>query len=106
MSSSNESNPDIYYQFEWKPNRNYCVTAKLSCDFECVEAETLEEGDGRFEKFALKICGKNADHGTFDVLGYYKTAQAAENAMENYPNGFMYFIFVWDRDGTCVNGCY
>ena len=97
--------PDAYYQFEWKTNRNFCVTAKHLCDFECSEADTEVEGDGKFEKFALKTEGEWADDGTFEVIGYYKTKKNAQKAMVDHRVNSLY-LFLWNRDGKCIDGCY
>ena len=97
--------PNAYYKFEWKANRNFCVTAKHFCDFECDEADTEVEGDGKFFKFALKTEGEWADDGSFTVVGYYKTQKNALKAMLDYPKS-SWLLFVWDRQGNCVDGAY
>ena len=63
------------------------------------------EGDGKFDKFALKTEGEWADDGTFEVIGYYKTKKNAQKAVENYPHAWTH-RFLWNRDGKCVDGCY
>ena len=100
--SSYVPRPNKYYEFKWTGNRNFCVTAKHCCDFECSEAE--EDVGGEFHKFALKTEGEWADWGTFEVVGYYKTKQNALKALHKYPDGNTY-LFVWNRDGKCVDGC-
>ena len=90
-----------YYQFEWKANRNFCVTAKHCCDFECDEATNEIEGDGKFLKFALKT----KDY--FELVGYFKTKNNAEKAWDKFmEKNYNYFMFVWNRQGECVNGYY
>ena len=85
------------FQFEWKTNRNFCVTGKFCLDFETAEAD-----NGKFHEFALKNAGY------FTVLGYYKTKKNAVKAMvdapyELYPN---YYFFMWNRAGECIDGVY
>ena len=96
-----------YFKFEWKANRNFCVTAKHALDFECDEADTEVEGDGKFLKYALKI----NDGGTFALIGYFKTEKAAAKAMvecwnHETPTHQNHFSFLWNRKGECVDGCY
>ena len=91
-----------YYQFEWKANRNFCVTAKHCCDFECAEADTEVEGDGKFNKFALKT----NDGGTFALVGYFKTQANANKALDKFQEKHaFYYIFIWNRKRECVDGC-
>ena len=80
-------------KFNWAPNRNYCLTMKHSLDFEC------EEADKDFIKFARQKQGSA-------VIGYYKskTAKALQKAYENCPYG--HYLFLWDREGNCVDGAY
>ena len=90
------------YEFDWKANRNFCVTAKHSCDFEGKEADEARENDKFFE-FALKLehdFGKS----TFRLVGYYKTERAAETAITN--THFQEYAFMWNRKGECVDGAY
>ena len=99
-----------YYQFEWKANRNFCVTAKHCCDFECDEAKTEEDGDGKFLKFALKtndVIRPGDFRGTFELVGYFNTQNNAEKAWDKFmEKNYNYFMFVWNRQGECVNGYY
>ena len=98
--SSQSTTNMSYYQFEWKANQNFCVTAKHVCDFECAEADTEVPGDCKFHKFARKI----DEYGTFTLIGYFKTQKAAEDAMiKTHSN---YYSFLWNRKGECVDGCY
>jgi hypothetical protein len=90
------------FQFEWKADRNFCVTAKHALDFESDEAEAAREG-GTFFKFALT--------GIFAVIGYYKTKRAAEKAMvecwnSETPTHPCHYSFLWNKAGECVNGSY
>lgn len=96
--------PNAYFEFDWKANRNFCLTAKHFCDFECEEAETEVAGDGKFFKFALKTEGEFADDGTFKLIGYYKTEKNAVKAMVNFPAYTR--LFLWNREGKCVDGVY
>lgn len=84
------------FQFDWKANRNFCVTAKFSCDFETAEADPE---DGKFLKYALK----NSEH--FTLIGYFKTVPDAVKAMNDSPLTWYYF-FIWDRKGECIDGYY
>ena len=61
------------------------------CDFEC------EEADNDFLGFALMKDG-------LYVKGYYKTEAELEPLYEN--RHYAYNLFVWDREGFCVNGAY
>ena len=97
------------FEFDWKANRNFCLTSKNSCDFECQEAEEAREND-TFHEFALKL-----EHvfwplgplqkSTFRFVGYYKTLKAAEKAMDNKID-FCEYAFIWNRKGEFVNGVY
>ena len=80
-------------EFNWAPNRNYCLTMKHSLDFEC------EEADKDFDKFARKKEGSS-------VVAYFKsmTSKALEKAYENRPYG--YWLFLWDREGNLADGGY
>ena len=89
------------FKFEWTAHRNFCLTAKHSCDYECTEADEARES-GTSDEFALKLehsFGKS----TFRVVGYYKTQKAAEKAMENKID-FCEYAFIWNRKGECVDG--
>ena len=58
-----------------------------------------EEGDNKFLPFALRKEG-------LYVLRYYKTEDGPDKAKvwENCPSGMN--LFLWDREGNCVNGAY
>ena len=45
-----------YNVFEWDkhPDAKFAITTKYSLDFECDEAQNVEEGDTNFETFAAK----------------------------------------------------
>ena len=90
---------DTPYEFQWKPNRNYCLTAKRMNLFECEEATNYEDEDNKFLPFALRKEG-------LYVLRYYKTEDGPDKAKvwENCPFGMN--LFLWDREGNCVNGAY
>ena len=87
------------FEFDWKQNRNFCLTMKYSLDFECDEATNYEETDKKFLPFALRKSG-------LTVLKYYKSEEGADRdkVWEYCPYG--YNLFLWSRDGECVNGAY
>jgi hypothetical protein len=92
----------ISFQFEWKANRNFCVTAKHQLDYECCEAQDAR-GTDEWLKFALK--------GSVELIGYFKTEKAASQAMVKcwnsaYPTHANHYSFMWNRAGECVDGCY
>ena len=106
------------FKFDWKANRNFCLTAKHSCDFECEEAEEAREND-KFDEFALKLEHRfwhpsrgilqdtevnlsGLQKSTFRLVGYYKTQKAAEEAMCN-KTSFAEYAFIWNRNGECVD---
>ena len=88
------------FKFEWKANRNFCVTTKHTCDFETVECDEARD-NGTFNEYALKPThsfGKS----TFKLVGYYKTLEQAYAALNETAGG--YYGFLWDRTGKCVDG--
>jgi hypothetical protein len=91
------------FQFEWKADRNFCVTAKPEGDFESDEAEAARE-EGTFFKFALT--------GDVALIGYFKTERAAEKAMvkcwnSERPTHPYHYSFMWNPAGECVRpSCY
>jgi hypothetical protein len=91
------------YKFDWKPNRNFCLTAKPAQDFEGDNACKAKEND-KFLEFALEKGGPYQDG--LVVVGYFKTedAKAVEEAWNHCP--YLWFLFLWDRNGKCVNGAY
>ena len=87
------------YEFEWKPNRNFCLTMKLSLDFECAAATNDDEDDNKFLSFALRKSG-------LIVLKYYKTEEEVNRDRVWAFCPWDYNLFLWNRDGECVNGAY
>ena len=87
------------FEFEWKANRNYCLTMKSSMDFECEEATNVEDNDNKFLPFALLKSG-------LTVVKYYKSEDGPDkdDAWADCPH--CAYLFLWDRKGTCVNGAY
>ena len=89
------------FQFEWKANRNFCVTAKHQLDYDCAEADAASGSE--WFKFSLS--------GEMSLIGYFKTEKAASRAMvkcwnsEN-PTHAYHYSFMWNRAGECVDGCY
>ena len=81
----------LKYKFNFPRGTKFCVTLKHACDFEC------EEADNDFLGFALMKDG-------LCVQGYYKTEAELEPLYENRHHA--YNLFVWDREGFCVNGAY
>ena len=88
---TNPIDPDLKYKFNFPRGTKFCVTLKHACDFEC------EEADNDFLGFALKKEG-------LYVKGYYKTEAELEPLYENRHHA--YNLFVWDREGFCVDGAY
>ena len=98
------TNPAPSFQFEWKANRNFCVTAKHFCDFDTTECdEARESGEEAFFAYSLKL-NHSFGEADFQLVGYYKTLKNAEAAMVAFP--FDYYTFLWNRAGECVNGAY
>ena len=90
------------FQFEWKANRNFCVTAKHQLDYECAEAQDAR-GTNDWFKFALT--------GEMSLIGYFKTEKAASQAMVKCwnsanPTHANHYSFLWNRAGECVDGSY
>ena len=92
------------FKFDWKTNRNFCLTAKHMFDFDTEEGDTARENDKYFE-YALKLEHRDIPYCTFRLVGYYKTEDAAEKAMVQKVKFFEYG-FIWNRKGECVNGAY
>ena len=96
------TNPAPSFQFEWKANRNFCVTTKYSLDFDTEECDEAREND-KFFDYALRLT-HHFGKANFQLIGYYKTLKNAEAAMVG--TSFGNYAFVWDRKGECVNGAY
>ena len=98
------TNPAPSFQFEWKANRNFCVTAKHFCDFDTTECdEARESGEEAFFAYSLKL-NHHFGEANFKLIGYYKTLENAEKALIKTAGDT--WSFLWDRSGKCVNGCY
>ena len=80
-------------KFNWKPNRNFCVTTKAQVFFESPRAEN------RFAEFALEREG-------LVVVGYFKskTSKELQDALDKCPHDR--YAFLWDRTGKLVDGVY
>ena len=87
------------FEFDWKPNRNFCLTMKSSLDFECPEATNEEEGDNKFLPFAMRKSG-------LTVVKYYKTEEGTTKDKAWYNCPYSEYLFLWNRAGECVNGAY
>ena len=92
------------FKFDWKTNRNFCLTAKHMFDFDTEEGDTARENDKYFE-YALKLEHREIGASTFRLVGYYKTQKTAEDAMDK-KTSYMECAFIWNRKGECVNGAY
>ena len=95
------------FKFEWKANRNFCLTTKHCLDFECQECDDAVE-NGTFFEYALKLehrfCGDALQPSSFRLIGYYKTEKAADKAIDTVDG--QEYSFVWNRKGECINGAY
>ena len=98
------------FKFEWKANRNFCVTTMDSCDFECQECDDARD-NGTFHEFVLKLEHTNLNSlqpSTFRLIGYFKTQENADKALgialETGNCGECVFIF--NRAGEIVDGSY
>jgi hypothetical protein len=90
------------FKFEWKANRNFCVTAKSANDFQSEEGQAAVEA-GTFLEFALT--------GEVSLIGYFKTEETARKAMvgcwnSEEPTHPWHYSFMWNRAGESVDGCY
>ena len=89
------------FQFEWKSNRNFCVTAKHQLDYECAEADAASGVE--WLKFSLT--------GEVALIGYFKNEKTARKAMvecwnSEKPTHAHHYSFMWNRAAECVDGCY
>ena len=92
------------FVFDWGTDYNFCVTTKWRGSFATDLSHEYRDQD-RFFEFALLEehpdifeCGFD-----FDLVGYYKTREEAEEAMFDHEGCY---VFLWDRSGKCVNGMY
>jgi hypothetical protein len=100
FAGSNDRTP---YKFDWKPNRNFCLTAKHSLDFEGPNGDEARE-NGKFLEFALEKGGPYQEG--LIVVGYFKS-QDSKTLQEAWEYGsHAYFLFLWDRNGECIDGAY
>ncbi len=93
------------FKFEWKANRNFCLTAKHALDFDCEEADEARES-GTYYEFALKLEHRDIPYNGFRVVGYYKTEKAALEAMVKEICYTTEYAFIWNREGECVDGAH
>ena len=99
--SSENMDKGKMFEFEWKANRNFCVTKKCELCFDTELADEFRDQDKFFE-FALLQEHPDIFDCEFVLVGYYKTEKAATEAM-HYIDGW---VFLWNRKGECINGCY
>ena len=86
--------------FSWPEGAKFVLTMKCSLNFECQEAENTEEDMTRFESFAMRKSG-------LTVVKFYETKDEPETLDRAwYFRPTYYYMFLWDKEGNCVNGAY
>ena len=86
--------------FDFPEGAKFVLTMKSSLDFECPEAENIEEGDNKFLPFAMRKSG-------LTVVKFYQTEDEPATLDRVWYFAPDYnFLFLWDKEGNCVNGAY
>ena len=86
--------------FDWPEGMEYVLTMKAAGDFECEEAQNIEEEDRKFLPFAMRKSG-------LTVVKFYETEDQAKtlDRVWYFAPDYQY-LFLWNKDGVCVDGAY